>query len=197
MRVFEFFFVGAERVEALVLDLHQTQPFEIRIGGAPCAALVAPRAVGKHVAHRPFGVDEGRSFKLRVRKPLGETVGAVLIETQSALQRTSENVVLDPVRTRFPQCRNHGGAQERHENEVVEMARLQSRILAVVCEPEDLALDCLDGGPLAMHPLEDRRHQDGGRGAPAFGAQAGQPIHVGTLAHRQFAAVAQNRKWSG
>ena len=59
-----------------------------------------------------------------------------------------------------------------HLNEVVKMSRLQSGILAVVGEAEQLLVG--GGKPLGRQLAQDGKGKDGGRGAPPFAAQEGQ-----------------------
>ena len=80
------------------------------------------------------------------------------------------------------------GAQQRHEQEIVEMARLQRGVLAIVGEAEELALVGRNRAAGAIHPAQRARHQQGRRRAPPFGRQARELVDLARLARRLILA---------
>ena len=81
------------------------------------------------------------------------------------------------------------GAQQRDEDDVVEMSGLERRVLAVVREAENLAVEFVgDARARVMHPFEDRGDEHGRRGAAALRRQRGEPVDVRALGKGQFAA---------
>ena len=181
--------VGDEVVETLVLGPEQMQPFEVRVSHAPAALLVDPETVGEDFAQRPLRIEQQRAFQLVAVEPLAECRVLLFAETERGLDRLADFTVVKPVRARGAERRIDGGAQQRDEHEIVEVASLERCVLAVVGEPEDLALQfVLDPGPLVVHPFQDRGDEDGGRGTAPLSRQAGEPVEVRTLRGGEFAA---------
>lgn len=92
VRVVEFGLVLNEGFEAQVLDLDESQLFEVGVGVSPPAALVEPNPVGQNLAQRGLGVLKVEALDGRVLEPLGAQgiVGAV--EAQGLLLGKAEFV---------------------------------------------------------------------------------------------------------
>jgi hypothetical protein len=58
----------------------------------------------------------------------------------------------EPFRTFLPDRGERRGAQQRYEQEIIEVTRLQRSVLPIVCEAEELALVCRNRTRGPIHP---------------------------------------------
>ena len=92
MSVGKLFFVGRERVEALVLDLDQAKLLKVRVGVAPAAALVEPHPVSQDLAQRAFGILKVEALESWFLQPLAADLGRGAIKTERRLLSGAELV---------------------------------------------------------------------------------------------------------
>jgi hypothetical protein len=78
---------------------------------------------------------------------------------------------------------------EAHEDEVVEVAGLQSRVLAVVGEAEELARERVEARALAVHPAQRATDQHRGRRASTFCREGGEAVAVARRAGLRVTAA--------
>ncbi len=183
---------GREFGERLVLDDEQTGLFEVGLGDPPAAHEVAVEAVGEHFAEHAVGVGTCR--------PLEFLLAGVRVERQvQRLEHLLRNLVvgealLASVGDGAPQC----GAQQGDLHEVVEVAGLQRRVLAVVGERQELLGVVAQLGVGAQLANGGQRHDGGGRRA-TLRAEGGEPAEVAADAGRRTATpqAGQNRNGVG
>ena len=135
VRLNEQLVVRSELVEAEVPDLDHAELLEVRIGVPPSASLIEPDAVGQYLPQRAFCLLQVEATQPRFQQPFGADLRVRSVEAQGALLGDAQLVAAEAVRARIPQCAEKTGTDQAHEEEVVEMTRLQSGVLAVIREP--------------------------------------------------------------
>ena len=152
VRLSEQLVVRSEFVKAEVLDLDHAELFQVRIGVPPAASLVEPDAIGQHLAQHAFGFLEVEALQRRFRQPFGADLRVRSVEAQGALLGEAEGVAAQASRAGIPQCAEKTGTDQAHEEEVVEMTRLQSGVLAVVGEAQEFPREEIHLRVGAVHP---------------------------------------------
>ena len=117
------------------------EPLEVGVRHAPAPLLVDPELVRQDFAQRAFGVEEQRTFEVRTCEPVLERRLRLLVESKRSLDRFPDLSVVDAVDARLEESRIDRCAQQRDEDDVVEMSGLERRVLAVVREAENLAVE--------------------------------------------------------
>ena len=126
--------------------------------------------------HRALSAQQIGALQIRLDQPFGPPGHVGGDEPKRALNRLPDLVFVQPIIPGFGQCRQDRATQQRNEDKVVEMARLQGRILSVVGEREQLPRHCRNGCIRIVHPAQncgdDNRR---GRASPLC-AQCGKAV---------------------
>jgi hypothetical protein len=183
--------VGDEVGEGLVADVEETALLEVREGDAPASLQVAVDAVAEDVAEGALGVGLREKPHVRVAGVGRERQAERLEDPLGQL------VVLDSRGAGVDDGPVEPGAEDTDLDEVVEVARLEGRVLPVVGEAEEL-LRLLGEGLLRADLPDGREAEDGrGRAAP-FGAERPDLSEVGHLARPVgHAALEAEAEWRG
>jgi len=103
---------------------HEAELLQVRVGEAPAAALIEPHAVREHLAKGRFGLLEVEASEGRFEEPLGPDLGVWPVEAEGLLLGAPQLVAAQARFTgRFERAKK-AGANEAHEQEVVEVTRL-------------------------------------------------------------------------
>ena|SRR5271166_5263842 len=140
MGVLELRLVNDEIGQSPVLGPQEVEAFEIGVRDAPASLLVDPKAVREDFAQRAFRVEKQRTLKVHVCEPVLERRLRLLAESERILNRFPDPSVVEAVLARLTQGGIDRRAQQRDEDDIVEMPSLERRVLTVVRESENLAV---------------------------------------------------------
>ena len=127
---------------------------------------------------RPLGGQQVGALQLGLDQPLGPAAHVRSEKAEHPLDCRADLVFEQAVVAGALERREDGAAQERHEDEVVEVTRLQRGVLPVVGKREKLSRVSTEVGLGATHPAQDGSDDDGRRRASAFGAERGEAVDV-------------------
>ena len=173
VRVGEQLVVRGEIREAQVLHPDHAELLQVRVRVPPAASLIEPDAVGQHLPQRALGLLQVEAAECRLQQPLGADLRVRPVEAERALLGDSKLVAAEPVRTGILKCAEKARADQADEEEVVEVAGLECRVLAVVGEPEQLSRVTVHRRR-CVHPAQCAADEHGGRRAAALRRERGE-----------------------
>ena len=181
VRVGEQLVVRGEVRKAQVLHPDHAELLQVRIRVPPAASLIEPDAVGQYLPQRALGLLQVEAAERGLQQPLGANLRVRPVEAERALLGDSKLVAAEPVRAGILECAEKARADEADEEEVVEVAGLERRVLTVVGEAEDLSRVAVHRRG-CVHPAQCAPDQHGGRRAAALRRERRKPRAVARCA---------------
>ena len=135
--------------------------------------MIEPDAVGQHLPQRALGLLQVEAAKRGLQQPFGANLPVRPVEAERTLLGDSKLVAAESVRTGILECAEKARADEADEEEVVEMAGLERRVLTVVGEAEQLARVGVHRRR-CVHPAQGAADEHRGRRAAALRRERGE-----------------------
>ena len=172
--------VGDDVLDPLVADFQDVEALEVGVVVAPAAAEVVEEPVAEHEPQRGAGVLAKAALEAGVLEVFGEDGRIVRVEAELAVDGGGDVGGGDAGRVRrVLEGEEQAGPEKGEEDELVEVARLEGGVLAVVGESEELADVGLAGAGLFVEEDGEGGERDDGRGGgAAFAGEADEADEV-------------------
>src|SRR5262249_25084608 len=133
--------------------------------------LVEPNTVREHLSKSGFGFLKVEPTKVRFEEPLGSQLRIGPVEAQGPLLRSSEFLTPKPIGSRCVECAEKARSHEADKKEVVEVPRLEGRVLAIVGKAEELPREHAKARIVTVHPPQRAGNQHRGSRTTPFSRQ--------------------------
>ena len=189
VRAGEQLVVRRELLEAEILHPHDAELLEVRVRVPPAAPLIEPDAVGEHLPKRALGFLQVEPAQRGFEQPFGSELRVRPVEAEGPLRPRAQLLATEPARTCILQRAEKARADQAHEEEVVEMARLERGVLTVVGEAEELPRVVAQARLGTVHPAQRAGHQYRRRRAAALGGERGETCAIAGRTAMSFPAA--------